>query len=98
MRSPSTENKGNSVKFLILPRVMDILSQGGPLISMERATRKIYVLKFRFEAREAGFQETTRTCGAVNNEKGDTQCISTEERRTVDWLAVMFDTLSSSIN
>lgn len=79
---------------------MDIIVQGGPPVFMERAARKIHALKFRYEAREAGFQEAVRICNTARDEKAP-QRISIEDRRTVGllyWLAVMLDTVSSSMN
>jgi hypothetical protein len=98
----ATENRDRSVKSSILPRVMDIIVQSGPPVFMERAARKINALKFRYEAREAGFQETMRTfSNSTARDKKAPQQFSSENRQTVGllyWLAVMFDTLSASMN
>lgn len=97
---PRVGNQNKSVKSSILPQIMDIIVQGRPPVFMERAARKIHALKFRYEAREAGFQEGVRICNTERDEKAP-QRISIEDRRTVGllyWLAVMFDTVSSSMN
>lgn len=87
-------NQDRSVKSSILPQVMDIIVQDGPPVFMERGARKIHALKFQYEAREAGFQEALHTGNAH-------QRFNTEDKQTVGllyWLAVMFDTLTSSMN
>lgn len=92
--SRMTGNQDRSVRSSILPQVMDILVQDGPPVFMERAARKIHALKFQYEAREVGFQEALRTCSVP-------QRFSIEDKQTVGllyWLAVMFDTLSASMN
>lgn len=98
---PRIGEQDENVKSLILPQVMDIIAQGGPPVFMERAARKVHALRFRFEAREAGFHEATRIGSNTASDEKAPQRLSTEERRTLGllyWLAVMFDTLSSSIN
>ena len=95
MRGPRiTGNQGRSVRSSILPQIMDILVQDGPPVFMERAACKIHALKFQYEAREAGFIEALYTCSVP-------QRFRTEDKQTVGllyWLAVMFDTLSASMN
>lgn len=100
MCGPRVGNQNKSVKSSILPQVMDIIVQGGPPVFLERAARKIHALKFRYEAREAGFEEAVRIGNTARDEKAP-QGISIQERQTVGllyWLAVMFDTVSSSMN
>lgn len=97
---PGTRSQDQSVRLSILPQVMDIIDQGGPPVFMERAALKIRALKFRFEAHEAGFQGSGRIRSAACDEE-TLQGIGTEERQTLSflyWLAVMFDTVSSSMN
>ncbi|KAJ5816002.1 hypothetical protein N7447_008235 [Penicillium robsamsonii] len=75
-------------------RVMNIIDQAGPPVFMERGARKIHALKHRFKARQAGFH-------SLEIEEQVSHEFSTEETRTVGllyWLAIMFDTVSSSMN
>ncbi|KAF5606672.1 regulatory alcR [Fusarium subglutinans] len=88
--------KGKSSKGIkenAMPEIIEIMSREGPHIYLERATRKIHALKFRFEASESGFMETSK--------KHAPRRLTEENRRTIGllyWLAVMFDTVSSSMN
>ncbi|KAG9496501.1 hypothetical protein J7337_011277 [Fusarium musae] len=84
---------GKGIKENAMPEIIEIMSQEGPHIYLERATRKIHALKFRFEASESGFTETSK--------KYAPRRLTEENRRTIGllyWLAVMFDTVSSSMN
>ncbi|KAJ5519721.1 hypothetical protein N7463_000174 [Penicillium fimorum] len=75
-------------------RVMKIIDQAGPPVFMERGVRKIHALKHRFKAHQTGFH-SSKIEEQVSRE------FSTEETRTVGllyWLAIMFDTVSSSMN
>lgn len=84
----STSIKG--LKSSVMENLDDLISTEGPPIYMERASRKMQALKsrvdsLRYKARRAGSQKT----------------LSYENHATIDllyWLAVMFDTISSSIN
>lgn len=81
----------------IVPMVMKLLSQDGPPIFLERAARKMHTLKYNFESNETGFMETSH---AYQSHRG-TLHIDMEERSTIGllyWLAVMFDTVSASMN
>ncbi|KAF5557554.1 regulatory alcR, partial [Fusarium phyllophilum] len=87
------EKSGGGIKKNAMPEIIEIMSQEGPHIYLERATRKIHALKFRFEASESGFMETSK--------KHAPRRLTEENRRTIGllyWLAVMFDTVSSSMN
>ncbi|KAF4333106.1 regulatory alcR [Fusarium beomiforme] len=87
------EKSGKGIKENAMPEIIEIMSQEGPHTYLERATRKIHALKFRFEASESGFTETSR--------KYAPRRLTEENRRTIGllyWLAVMFDTVSSSMN
>ncbi|KAF5532806.1 regulatory alcR [Fusarium mexicanum] len=87
------EKSGKGIKENAMPEIIEIMSQEGPHIYLERATRKIHALKFRFEASESGFMETSK--------KHAPRRLTEENRRTIGllyWLAVMFDTVSSSMN
>ncbi|KXG51074.1 uncharacterized protein PGRI_066460 [Penicillium griseofulvum] len=93
-RQDTDQNK--SPKPSALSQVMDIIHQGEPPIFIERGARKIHVLKSRFKARQAGFHYH----GTKLDEQVPRQ-FSTEETQTVGllyWLAIMFDTVSSSMN
>jgi hypothetical protein len=99
------EERDEALQAAIRTRITDILSQAGPPVFMERAARKIHSLKYRFEAQEAGFREAERlgrsTSRSSNNSSDGCRRLGTEERRTIGllyWLAVMFDTVSSSMN
>ncbi|KAF4977325.1 hypothetical protein FZEAL_6148 [Fusarium zealandicum] len=89
--------KAPGARSSVAPRVMDIMSRDGPPTFLERAARKIQSLKYNFEANESGFMETSQSY----QQHKDTRKIDMEERGTIGmlyWLAVMFDTVSSSMN
>lgn len=96
----STADQHNSLKSSTPSRIMEIIDQGGPPVFIERGARKIHALKYRFKTRQTSFQ------GSFHNHNTKTedhvsQGFSTEETRTVGllyWLAIMFDTVSSSMN
>lgn len=84
----------------IMKQAMDIINAGGPPIFAERAARKIHALKYRFEARETSTQEAIRL-GRKTREGDGFPRAGIEETRTFGllyWLAVMIDTVSSSVN
>ncbi|KAJ5441264.1 hypothetical protein N7491_003670 [Penicillium cf. griseofulvum] len=93
-RQDTDQNK--SLEPSTLSQVMDIIDQGEPPIFIERGARKIHVLKSRFKAHQAGFHNrSTKLDEQVPRQ------FSTEETQTVGllyWLAIMFDTVSSSMN
>lgn len=92
-RPSSTGRRSGSIKDTTMPLILDIMSQEGPHVYLERATRKIHALKFRFEAKETGF--------LASNGGRPADKMSGEDMRTIGllyWLAVMFDTVSSSMN
>ncbi|KAF5010213.1 hypothetical protein FDECE_3625 [Fusarium decemcellulare] len=89
-RAPGTKSSA-------LPKVLELMSQDGPPTFMERAARKMQTLKYNFEANESGFLETSQ----LYQDQDGTRGIDMEERGTIGllyWLAVMFDTVSSSMN
>ena len=101
----TAEEMEEALQAAIRARVTDILSQAGPPVFMERAARKIHSLKYRFEAQEAGSRgaERLRRSSSSSNSSSNDGCrrLGTEERRTIGllyWLAVMFDTVSSSMH
>lgn len=96
----ATRNPCKSVSSSILPKIADIFVREGPPIFMERAARKIHALKYRFEAYRAGFRQGARSCESEPNAEVP-QGMSAEDGQTIGllyWLAVMFDTVSSSTN
>ncbi|KAI3229901.1 hypothetical protein DTO012A9_8520 [Penicillium roqueforti] len=93
-RHNTDQNK--NLKPSTLAQVMSIIDQGEPPVFIERGARKIHVLKYRFKARQAGFHNL----GTKLDEQVPVE-FSTEETQTVGllyWLAIMFDTVSSSMN
>lgn len=96
----ATRNPCKSVSSSILPKIADIFVREGPPTFMERAARKMHALKYRFEAYRAGFRQGARSCESEPNLEVP-QGMSAEDGQTIGllyWLAVMFDTVSSSIN
>lgn len=82
---------------VVIPQVMHILNQQGPPVYLERAARKMHALKFRFDASEAGLQRPSKLQGTEKEALELTE----NDRGTIGllyWLAVMFDTVSSSMN
>ncbi|KAF5010141.1 hypothetical protein FDECE_3687 [Fusarium decemcellulare] len=75
----------------------DVINRDGPPVYMERAARKMHALKFQFDSTRRGLG------GPKAGKKGnETLALMTpEDRSTVGllyWLAVMFDTVSSSMS
>ncbi|KAF7553691.1 hypothetical protein G7Z17_g3437 [Cylindrodendrum hubeiense] len=95
---PATSPK--SIKDSILPPIMDIMAKEGPPVHMQRAIHKIHALKFSLDANETGFKEASQQ--SINRQEADlARGINAEERRTIGliyWLAVMFDTVASSMS
>ncbi|KAJ5779267.1 hypothetical protein N7457_006987 [Penicillium paradoxum] len=80
----------------VLSKVKDIIQKDGPPIYVERATRKIHALKYRYDALNKGLGQSGRGEGAH-----EIETMGPEDRGTVGllyWLAIMFDTVSSSMN
>lgn len=72
----------------------DLLCKEGPPVFVERATRKIHALKYRFDAHEKKLNNRDI------NENG-ARFFGPVDRGTVGllyWLAIMFDTVSASMN
>ncbi|KAK5632276.1 hypothetical protein RRF57_007990 [Xylaria bambusicola] len=83
-----------------LPQIMEIISQDGPPVFTERASRKMQVLKCHFESNESGVFRYNNGFPAQQQNHAVSK-ITLEERTTIGqlyWLAVMFDTVSSSMN
>ncbi|KAF7562233.1 hypothetical protein G7046_g1900 [Stylonectria norvegica] len=99
VRTGSGSEKRGGMKSSTLPQIMEIISQEGPPVYMERATRKMHSLRFRFEANESGFMESTK-CHGKKQDADAGRRFTSENRGTIGllyWLAVMFDTVSSSM-
>ncbi|KAI0509147.1 hypothetical protein F5B22DRAFT_617844, partial [Xylaria bambusicola] len=85
---------------LSLPQIMEIISQDGPPVFTERASRKMQVLKCHFESNEAGVLRYNNGFPSQQQNHAVSK-VTLEERTTIGqlyWLAVMFDTVSSSMN
>jgi hypothetical protein len=81
-----------------LSQVHDIIRKEGPPIYMESAARKMHTLKYRCDALEKGLG---KQCGSQENGAHGIAAMSSEDRGTIGllyWLAIMFDTISSSMN
>ncbi|KAM0351403.1 hypothetical protein ACHAP4_009544 [Fusarium culmorum] len=75
--------------------ISDIIENNGPPIYMERAARKMHVLKYRYDAERRGIVKTRK-----NKRPVTLSMMSTEDQSTISllyWLSVMFDTVSSSM-
>ncbi|KAH9997686.1 hypothetical protein F4779DRAFT_606407 [Xylariaceae sp. FL0662B] len=83
-------------------QVQSLLSKDGPPLFLERATRKVYALKYRFDALDTDLAKAHKDYhDNPFRDLDPTGTIGTRDRETagfVYWLAVMFDTISSSIN
>lgn len=78
-----------------LSRVRDILQKDGPPVHIERAARKMHALKYRCDAIETGL----RSQG--HDGKEAITSMDPEDRASISllyWLAIMFDTVSASMN
>ncbi|CAI7604870.1 unnamed protein product [Penicillium glandicola] len=82
----------------LLSDLHDMIHKEGPPIYLERAARKLHALKYRCDAIEKGLG---RQYGSRKNGPHGIEAMSTEDRETIGllyWLAIMCDTLSSSVN
>ena len=104
--SPGNQSPGDKIethgrKFAthsVMLQVHAIIRKEGPPIYMESAARKMHVLKYRCDALEKGLGKQCK-----NQEKGahGIAAMSPEDRATIGllyWLAIMLDTVSSSMN
>lgn len=77
--------------------IANIIAKDGPPIYMERAARKMHALRYRYDAERRGligFRNRGKKTDALS-------LMGAEDRGTVGllyWLAVMFDTVSSSMS
>lgn len=82
----------------VLMKLNDIINKEGPPIYLERAARKMHALKYRCDALDKGLG---RQCGGREKGAHGIEAMSAEDRETVGllyWMAIMCDTLSSSMN
>lgn len=80
----------------IIAQLKQLISQEGPPLVMESAARKMHALKRRFEGLDTGYNDVSSSANA----SASVMAISSDNRRTIGllyWLAVMFDTVSSSM-
>ena len=81
-------------------QIEEIISMDGLPVFLERAARKMRVLKFKVDAKEVGLGSVTT--GHTNSHgAGPAGVLDSEDRGTVGllyWLAVMADTISSSMH
>ncbi|KAH7120251.1 hypothetical protein B0J13DRAFT_161653 [Dactylonectria estremocensis] len=85
----SSRNGIRDVKTAVLSQLNGIISKEGPPTYIERAARKMHALKYRYDASRRGLGS------------GHSDVLNSEDKSTVGllyWLAVMFDTVSSSMN
>ncbi|GAB1213255.1 hypothetical protein ATERTT37_002404 [Aspergillus terreus] len=82
----------------VMSQVRDIIRREGPPRYMESAARKMHALKYRCDAYEKGLGKQR---GSREKEAHGIAAMSSEDRATIGllyWLAIMFDTISSSMN
>ncbi|KAL4915991.1 hypothetical protein BDW62DRAFT_187298 [Aspergillus aurantiobrunneus] len=82
----------------VLSQVRDIIRNDGPPVYMESAARKMHALKYRCDALERGL--SIPYAKRKNSTPGITS-MGSDDRATIGllyWLAIMFDTVSSSMN
>ncbi|KAH8656376.1 hypothetical protein BGZ61DRAFT_570379 [Ilyonectria robusta] len=90
---------GRDVKTSALAQINRIISKEGPPTYMERAARKMHALKYRYDSTRRGLGANTN--GQAGKMADSIPSMSGEDRGTIGllyWLAVMFDTVSSSMN
>ncbi|KAJ5602780.1 hypothetical protein N7537_005736 [Penicillium hordei] len=100
-RPPGQDIQGQGHNFAtesVQIRLNNIINNEGPPIYMERAARKMHALKYRCDMLEKGLG---RQCGGREKGVYGIEAMSAEDRETVGllyWMAIMCDTLSSSMN
>lgn len=94
-------SRGVGLESEVKARLGDIMSREGPPIYMERAARKVQTLQARYNAGLRGIGSSV----VINNgveAAGNSQFFSSKENKETAgllyWFAVMFDTVSSSMN
>ncbi|KAI0120652.1 hypothetical protein BJ170DRAFT_646279 [Xylariales sp. AK1849] len=105
-RNPNNQSRGHEreaegLKFAtesVSSQLRDIIRKEGPPVYMERAARKMHVLKYRCETLGRGLG---KLCGSREKGTHGGATLCSEDRATIGllyWLAIMFDTVSSSMN
>ncbi|KAF4762848.1 hypothetical protein HAV15_000979 [Penicillium sp. str.  len=100
-RPPGQRMQEQGRKFAtesVLIKLNDIINKEGPPIYLERAARKMHALKYRCDALNKGLG---RQCSGREKGTHGIEAMSAEDRETVGllyWMAIMCDTLSSSMN
>ena len=92
------ESNPERVGSSVLSQIREIIHKEGPPIYMERAARKMHALKYRCDTLEIGLAKPF-----TSGQKGahSIGAVSAEDRSTIGllyWLAIMFDTISSTMN
>ncbi|KAL6859458.1 hypothetical protein J3F83DRAFT_748998 [Trichoderma novae-zelandiae] len=94
-------SRGVGLENEVKARLGDIISKEGPPIYMERAARKVQTLQARYNAGRRGLGSPVVSNNSVEA-TGSPQFFSSKENREtmglLYWFAVMFDTVSSSMN
>lgn len=95
----TTEARGRKFAMdSVVSQVRDIIRKEGPPIYLESAARKMHALKYRCDALEKGL---AKQCGSREKGSHGIAAMSSEDRATIGllyWLAIMVDTVSSSMN
>lgn len=82
----------------VMAQVHEVICNEGPPIYMERAARKMHALKYRWDAFRKGRGKQRGSQGTGGQ---GIAAMSSEDQATIGllyWLAIMFDTVSSSMN
>ncbi|KAJ5165283.1 uncharacterized protein N7500_007113 [Penicillium coprophilum] len=99
--SPRDRTQDHGRKFAIdavLSTINQIMDKEGPPIYMERAARKMHALKYRSDTLKKGL---SKLHGSRETGNQGIEALSSDDRGTIGllyWLAIMSDTLSSSMN
>ncbi|GAP91763.2 putative regulatory protein alcR [Rosellinia necatrix] len=99
---PLSNNKSErpAMDAPIMTQVQTILSRDGPPIFIERGVRKAYALKYMMDVHVAGLSQPSGNRHGQSSFEQPT-AIDMQDRQTIGllyWLAVMFDTVSGSMN
>lgn len=89
---------GGSVKDAIFMQIRDIINEDGPPVYLDRASRKIRTLRARCDT---GASTRSSVSSIPSTASPTARPLNARQKATVAllyWLAVMFDTVSSSIN
>lgn len=92
------ESNPERVSGSVLSQIGDIIRKEGPPIYMERAARKMHALKYHCDTLERGL---AKPFTSEQKAAHGIAAMSAEDRSTIGllyWLAIMFDTISSSMN